>query len=486
MIKSLFIDGEWREGHGAAFESIDPSNGERVWQGHSADHDDVDAAYKAARGAFDEWSRTPLDKRMAIVEKYKALAAEAKSSMGELIARETGKVLWDASGEGGALAAKADISLTAYADRTGTLDRETDFGRASLQHRAHGVMAVLGPYNFPAHLPNGQILPALIAGNTVVFKPSEQCPAVGEALTKLYADAGFPAGVINMVQGARETGAAVLEHEDLDGVLFTGSARTGAYIHKLFGGRPEIILALEMGGNNPLIVWDASDAKAAASLVVQSAFVTSGQRCTCTRRLILPKGPAGDAILAAVISMTERLTLGAWNDAQPATIGPLVSADIAGFVVKSAEAMTDKGAKILRPAKISKRGGAFVEPGIYDVSGCDVPDEEIFGPVLQVIRAESWDDAIKLANNTRFGLAAGLVSDDVKLWDDFKARIRAGVVNFNRPTTGAASFLPFGGPGASGNHNPGAYYAADFCAWPMASQVSDQPKYMAMQGLKDE
>ena len=259
MTNSLYINGKWAPGHGETFKSLDPSNGKPVWAGTSATSSDVDAAFKAARAAFDGWSRVPMSERARIVARYKDIALAAKPGMGELIARETGKVLWDATGEGGALSAKADISLAAFTDRTGELERETAFGRASLQHRPHGVMAVLGPYNFPAHLPNGQILPALIAGNTVVFKPSEQCPATGEALVKLYDEAGFPPGVINMVQGARETGAAVLEHKEVDGVLFTGSANTGAFIHKMFGGRPEIILALEMGGNNPLIVNGISD-----------------------------------------------------------------------------------------------------------------------------------------------------------------------------------------------------------------------------------
>lgn len=484
MNKTIFVNAEWKTGSGDSFNSVDPASGEVIWSGNSASENDVDQAFKAAKSAFETWSMLPVEERLAIVERFKTIALEGKPHMAELIARETGKVLWDATGEGGAISGKADISVTAYKDRTGGMERETAFGRASLQHRGHGVMAVLGPYNFPAHLPNGQILPALIAGNTVVFKPSEQCPAVGEALTKLYAEAGFPAGVINMVQGGRDTGAAVLSHPDVDGVLFTGSAKTGAFIHKMFGGRPEIILALEMGGNNPLIAWDVEDTRAAASMIVQSAFVTSGQRCTCARRLIIPVGVAGDKILKSVIDMTHALTLGAWNAAETASIGPVISADIAGFVVKSAAALEDFGAKTLKPAKISPLGAAFVEPGIYDVTGCDVPDEEIFGPVLQVVREHNWDAAIKAANNTKFGLAAGLISDKMEHWDNFKARIRAGVVNFNRPTTGAAGFLPFGGPGASGNHNPGAYYAADFCAWPMASQVADMPEFMPMQGLK--
>lgn len=478
-----FINGQWTEGGGKSFESTDPAHGDVLWAGKAATEGDVGAAFEAAKNAFCGWSRTPLQDRIAIVERFRVLALEAKSDMGLLIAKETGKVLWDATGEGGALSAKADISIASYHDRTGVLTRETSFGEAQLQHRAHGVMAVLGPYNFPAHLPNGQILPALIAGNTVVFKPSEQCPAVGEALTRLYAKAGFPPGVINMVQGARETGAAVLGHDYLDGVLFTGSATTGAYIHKLFGGRPEIVLALEMGGNNPLIIWDAQDVDAAASIALQSAFMTTGQRCTCTRRLILPKGSYGDQIIDALKAQRDRLVLGSWKDGDQASTGPVVSADVAKHVVKSAQKLVETGAKTIVEASLSDKGPAYVNPGIYDITGVDVPDEEIFGPVLQVIRADSWDDAITIANNTKFGLAAGLVSDKGTHWSDFRTRIRAGVVNFNRPTTGAASFLPFGGPGASGNHNPGAYYSADFCAWPMASQVAQMPENLPIKGM---
>jgi len=478
MTKSLYINGDWAEGSGEDFRSINPCDGSQIWSGQAASRADVARAFKAAREAFDGWSRTTLTDRMTIVKRYKGLALTVKESMGELIAKETGKQLWDALGESGALSAKVDISLAAYEDRTGGLIKDTAFGHAALQHRAHGIMAVLGPYNFPAHLPNGQILPALIAGNTVVFKPSEQTPAVGEALIKLYAEAGFPKGVINLVQGGRDVGGAVLDNPELDGVLFTGSAGTGAFIHKKFGGRPEIVLALEMGGNNPLIVWDIKDAGAAASIIAQSAYITTGQRCTCARRLIVPDNAQGQAIIAAVGGFIDRMSLGAWD--QEASMGPLVSADIAAFVVKSANQLSGKP---IRQSAISEKGPAFVTPGLYDVTDMDVEDKEIFGPILLVTRVKDWDAAITEANNTKFGLAAGLISDEPKLWDDFRLRIRAGVVNFNRPTTGAASFLPFGGPGASGNHNPGAYYAADFCAWPMASQVADKPEPLPMKGL---
>ena len=233
-----------------------------------------------------------------------------------------------------------------------------------------------------------------------------------------------------------------------------------------------------MGGNNPLIVWDVKDAQAAASIIAQSAYITTGQRCTCARRLIVPDNEQGSAIIEAVGDFIDRMSLGAWDE--EATMGPVVSADIAAFVVKKAG---ERGGLEIRPSTLSDKGPAFVTPGLYDVTGLEVEDEEIFGPVLSVTRVADWDAAIDEANNTKYGLAAGLISDDPKLWDDFRLRIRAGVVNFNRPTTGAASFLPCGGPGASGNHNPGAYYAADFCAWPMASQVAEMPEALPMKGL---
>lgn len=482
----LLIDGQWTAGSGPAFSSINPANNELIWEGASATSDDVDAAFNAARKAFPAWSDTPFEHRIEIVQNLKQLALDHKAELGELIARETGKVLWDATGEAGAVAGKVDISLNAYDERTGTSSADTTFGRADIAHRPHGVFAVLGPYNFPAHLPNGQIIPALIAGNTIVYKPSEQCPAVGAFMTSLYQQAGVPDGVIHMVQGARDTGAALLDHPELDGVLFTGSPVTGKFIHKKFGGRPEIVLALEMGGNNPLLMWDVADAKAAASIIFQSNFITTGQRCTCARRILLPKGKTGDEVISAIVELRDSMTIGVWNDEEPTFMGPLISADVAEYVKRMAGELSDKhGGRVLRAMEgMEGRSPAFVTPAIIDVTGKTMPDEEIFGPVMQIVRVDSFDEGIQFANDTKYGLSAGLISDDADLWEIFKRKIRAGVVNFNRPTTGATGSLPFGGPGASGNHNPGAYYSADFCAWPMASQISDTVEMQSAQGLK--
>jgi succinylglutamic semialdehyde dehydrogenase len=331
-------------------------------------------------------------------------------------------------------------------------------------------MAVLGPFNFPGHLPNGHIVPALLAGDTIVFKPSEETPMAGELLVEALEAAGLPKGVVNLVQGGRETGAALIEQE-IDGLLFTGSAAAGSHFRRVFADRPDVILALELGGNNPLVVWDTADAEAAAALVIQSAFITTGQRCSCARRLIVPEGHEGEAVIEAVAALSDRLIAGAWNSDPEPFMGPLISAR-AGRMAREAAALLE-GTVIRQARAIDGLSEAFITPGIIDVSHHETPDEEIFAPVLQVRRAATFDGALALANATRYGLSAGLISDDAARWERFQQRIRAGVVNWNRPTTGAAGSAPFGGLGASGNHRPSAYYAADYCAYPVASFEAD-------------
>jgi succinylglutamic semialdehyde dehydrogenase len=331
-------------------------------------------------------------------------------------------------------------------------------------------MAVLGPFNFPGHLPNGHIVPALLAGDTVVFKASEETPWTGELMMEALEAADLPKGVINLVQGGRETGAALID-QHIDGLLFTGSGAAGAHFRRHFADRPDVILALELGGNNPLVVWDATDVEAVAALVVQSSFITTGQRCSCARRLIVPEGHEGEAIIEAVAALADRLIAGPWDGATEPFMGPLISARAGVTVRKAAAAL---GGTVIRQARaVEGLSEAFITPGIIDVSHHETPDEEIFAPIIQVRRAATFDGALALANDTRYGLSAGLISDDPARWERFQQRIRAGVVNWNRPTTGAAGTAPFGGLGASGNHRPSAYYAADYCAYPVASFEAD-------------
>ncbi|MBM3618923.1 MAG: succinylglutamate-semialdehyde dehydrogenase, partial [Alphaproteobacteria bacterium] len=437
---------------------------------------DVDRAVAAARKAFPAWAAKSFDERLSTVKAFGALLEKNKDALATLISQETGKVLWDAKGEVTAMIGKVGISEKAYHERTGQTETTLpDGGKATLRHKPHGVVAVFGPYNFPGHLPNGHIIPALLAGNTVIFKPSEQTPAVAEFTIKLWQEAGIPAGVIGLVQGEKETGIALAGHAGIDGLFFTGSSPTGALLHKQFAGRPEKILALEMGGNNPLIFWNSADLKAAAYTTIQSAFITSGQRCTCARRLIVPTGKAGDDFLTVLAEMTRNITVGAFTDSPEPFMGPMVSLPESEKLMAAQEDFIARGGKAIVPMTRLKADLPYLSPAIIDVTDVKTrEDRELFGPLLQVIRVSNFDAALEEANNTAYGLAAGLLSDDRALYEQFAREIRAGVVNWNRQTTGASSGAPFGGVGNSGNHRPSAYYAADYCAFPMASMENER------------
>jgi succinylglutamic semialdehyde dehydrogenase len=352
--------------------------------------------------------------------------------------------------------------------------------RSVLSHAPHGIVAILGPFNFPAHLPNGHIVPALIAGNCVVFKPSELTPLTGSLLADCWREAGLPPGCLNLLQGDRPTAEFILERPEVAGVFFTGSATTGVAIHQRFATRPEVILALEMGGNNPMLVLETNDAVAAARIVAVSAFISAGQRCTCTRRLIV----IGDEILPELIRITESIEVGAPNDLPEPFLGPVITSSAANKVLNAQRKLVAIGAKILVECRPAKKGIPFLRPGILDVTGVDnLPDEEVFGPLIQVTRVADFDAAITEANRTRFGLAAGLIGGTEKDFEVFRRRVRAGIINWNRPTTGASSAAPFGGVGLSGNHRPSAFYAADYCAYPVATLQSEELSLVEYPGL---
>ncbi|CAM2187013.1 aldehyde dehydrogenase [Paraburkholderia sacchari] len=474
-MNELFIDGQWCAASGPAFVSRNPGTGETVWSGNAASAEDVDRAVSAARRAFVEWSQTPFEARCEIVKRFATLVTERKEQLAQAIGRETGKPLWEARTEAASMAAKVAISITAYGERTGEKRSDMADGVAVLRHRPHGVVAVFGPYNFPGHLPNGHIVPALIAGNAVVFKPSELAPDVARATVEIWHEAGLPAGVINLVQGERDTGIALANHRQIDGLFFTGSSDTGTLLHRQFGGRPEIVLALEMGGNNPLVVAPVEDIDAAVHHAIQSAFLSAGQRCTCARRILVPTGAFGDRFIERFVEVSSRIAVGEYNAEPQPFMGAVISARAAAKLIDAQAQLLERGAKALLRMEQRDPSLGFVTPGILDVTNvADLPDEEHFGPLAQIIRYAGFDDAIAQANNTAYGLSAGLLADDAALWQRFSREIRAGIVNWNRPTNGASSGAPFGGPGRSGNHRPSAFYAADYCAWPMASVESAQ------------
>jgi succinylglutamic semialdehyde dehydrogenase len=462
--------------------STEPASGEELWRGSVSD---VDAAVSTARRAWAAWAARPLTDRIGVMRAFSNIVKRDIDELADLIAREAGKPLWEARTEVDAVVNKVDISVQAYAERTGK--KKFDAGlnaSAAVRHKPHGVMAVLGPYNFPAHLPNGHIVPALIAGNAVLFKPSEKTPAVGEALVTAFHRAGVPEDVIQLVIGGPDEGKALVAHPGIDGVLFTGSAQAGIAINRKLASNPGKIVALEMGGNNPIVVIDTPKLTDAAALIIQSAFTSAGQRCTAARRLIV-KESIYDALMAELVPMTRKLMVGdPLGEPQP-FMGPVIDNDTADRLSESFLALITAGGRALLHMRRTVHDLPFLSPGIIDVTDIpDRPDIELFGPLLQVIRVPDLDTGIAEANNTRYGLSASLIGGTPDDYGRFWANIRAGIINWNSPTNGASSKAPFGGIGLSGNHRPAAYYSADYCAYPVASTEMDQPRATIMVGLR--
>ncbi|WP_263260987.1 succinylglutamate-semialdehyde dehydrogenase [Pseudomonas sp. RIT-PI-S] len=471
---TLFIGGQWLAGQGEAFQSLDPVSQRVLWDGQGASAQQVEAAVAAAREAFAGWASLALESRIGYLQAFAERLKAHADALARCIGEETGKPLWEAATEVTSMVNKVAISIQAYNERTGEKSSVLGDANAVLRHKPHGVVAVFGPYNFPGHLPNGHIVPALLAGNTVVFKPSELTPAVAALTVRCWQEAGLPAGVLNLVQGARETGIA-LAAADIDGVFFTGSSRTGNHLHQQFAGRPDKILALEMGGNNPLVVDQVQDLDAAIYTIVQSAFISAGQRCTCARRLLVPAGAWGDSLIARLVDVTRAIRVGAFDEQPAPFMGAVVSLAAAQALMQAQAELLAQGAEALLPMTQPNPGAALLTPGLLDVTAvAERVDEELFGPLLQVVRYTDFDGAIREANNTRYGLAAGLLSDSAERYQQFWLGSRAGIVNWNKQLTGAASSAPFGGVGASGNHRASAYYAADYCAFPVASLEAER------------
>jgi succinylglutamic semialdehyde dehydrogenase len=462
--------------------STNPATGEQIWSGEIGD---AAAEVAAARAAWPAWAAQSVAFRIEAIRRFANVVRKREAEFAELIARETGKPLWEARTEVGAVVNKVEISIEAYAERTPQRKMEAAMGnKIAVRHKPHGVLAVLGPYNFPAHLPNGHIVPALIAGNAVVFKPSEKTPATGAFLVDCFHAAKIPDGVVRLLVGGPEQGKALAAEPGIDGLLFTGSARAGKSLHRQFADTPQKILALELGGNNPLVVWQPKDLEAVAAIVVQSAYLTAGQRCTAARRLIVEDGAEGP-LLDAVQSLIGRIVIDE-PFADPAPfMGPVIDLAAADQVQEQWLGLMMKGGKPLVHLDRPHADRPYLTPALIDVTEAkERPDEEIFGPVLQVIRVKDFDAAIDEANNTRFGLAASLVGGTPEQYDRFWANVRAGVINWNKPTNGAPSNAPFGGIGLSGNHRPSAFYAADYCAYPVTSSEADRARGAIGEGLR--
>ena len=466
----------------AELVSWEPATGIEMWRGPLGE---VDELVTRARRAAPGWAAQPLSTRMELVRRFANEVRKEAEPLANLIARETGKPLWEAHAEVEVVIAKVELSIRAYADRTSQRRLNSGLqGTVAVRHKPHGVLAVLGPYNFPAHLPNAHIVPALIAGNAVIFKPSEKAPATGEALTRCFHRAGIPAAVMQLCIGGVAEGQKLVAQQGIDGVLFTGSASNGIGINRKLAARPDKLVALEMGGNNPLVVWDTPKLTDAAALVVQSAFTSAGQRCTAARRLIV-KDTMYDALLTEVKTLADRLIYGAPFDSPAPFMGPVIDNEAADGLSDSFVYLVSHGGRAIKHLVRPDDALPFLSPAIIDVTAmAERPDVELFGPILQVIRVSDFDEAIAEANATRFGLVSALVGGTPQEYNHFWAHARAGIVNWNRPTIAPPQQAPVGGVGLSGNHRPSGSYAADYCAYPVTSGEMEQPRAVIGIGLK--
>ncbi|MBW8753061.1 MAG: succinylglutamate-semialdehyde dehydrogenase [Sphingomonadales bacterium] len=463
--------------------SYEPATGLELWRGKVGD---VDAAVSQAKRAWPAWAAQPLATRMELLRRFANEVRKDAEKLATTIARETGKPYWEAQSEVENVVTRVEIAIRAHAERAGQRKLDSALqGTAAVRHKPHGVLAVIGPFNFPAQLPTGHIIPALIAGNAVVFKPSEKAPATAEALVHCFHRAGIPAGVVQLLVGGPAEGQALVTHDGINGILFSGSAHTGVAINRKLAARPDKLVTLEMGGNNPIVVWDTPKLTDAATLIVQSAFTTAGQRCTAARRLIV-KAALYDELIEAVKDLADRVIVGAPFDDPAPFMGPVIDNAAADGLTESFLYLLSHGGRAIKHLVRRDENLPFLSSAIIDTTGMkERPDVELFGPILQVIRIDDFDEAIAEANATRFGLSASLIGGSPQEYNRFWANVRAGIVNWNRPTIGASLAAPFGGVGLSGNHRATGYYAADYCAYPVTSAEMEQPRAQIGVGLKD-
>jgi acyl-CoA reductase-like NAD-dependent aldehyde dehydrogenase len=459
-----YINGQWVEGT-STNENINPSNTRDV-VGHytRASRAQADEAIAAAKAAFPAWSRTTPQERYEILKKVSDEILARKEELGRLLAREEGKTLPEGIGEAG----RAGQIFAFFAGECLRLNGESvpsvrpNVG-VEVTREAIGVIGMITPWNFPIAIPAWKIAPALAYGNTIVFKPADLVPGSAWALVDIIVRAGVPAGVMNLVMGrGSDVGQAILENPDVSAVTFTGSVSTGRKVAQAcIGSVPMKKIQLEMGGKNPLIVLDDADLKLAVETAVQGAYFSTGQRCTASSRFIVTEG-IHDRFVDAV---TERLKGLVIDDALKAGthIGPVVDQSQLDQDLKYINIGKDEGATLHWGGELLNREapGFYLQPALFTHAGKDmrIAREEIFGPVASVHRVKSYDEALAMANDTEFGLSAGICTSSLKYATHFRRNAEAGMVMVNLPTAGVDYHVPFGGRKGSsyGPREQGAY-----------------------------
>jgi succinylglutamic semialdehyde dehydrogenase len=433
----------------------------------------VDAAVTRARRAFPAWRDAGFEPRAGVLRRFRELALAGGEELARLVAREMGKALWDARGEAALVPAKVDATLEDGMRMVAPLDAGTG-ARTSVHPR--GVLAVLGPFNFPAHLPNGHIVPALATGNAVVLKPSDQTPAVAEWMGALWRRAGLPEGLLEIAHGGAETGRALALHPDVDGVLFTGSWAAGRALSEATLDQPGKILALEMGGSNPLLVLDDADLELAVAEAAVSICATTGQRCSCARRLFVHRAVI-DEFAERLVRVLRGVRAGP-PLAEGVFMGPLVSRRAFDSLARWRELAREAGGERLLAADPGLPP-PYAGPGLVryadTVQSHPAQREEIFGPEAALYPIDDLEHGVAAANDSEYGLVAGVFTRDRARYERCVGRIATGLLNWNRGTIGASGRLPFGGLRRSGNHRPAGVFSTLYCTLHQAHLEGAEP-----------
>lgn len=470
-IQGQFLRTERPDGQ---FKDISPADLNDVVMNIEYCWEHVDRAVESARKAYLPWARLSQDERRNYLLRLKEMFDTHAEKMAEAISRDTGKPLWEGLTEAKALSNKIDITLNFSSKLVAqeNIPNALPGVEGVIRHKSRGVMAVVGPFNFPAHLPNGHIIPALYMGNTVVFKPSEQTPYVGQLMAELIHKAQFPEGVFNMVQGDGETGRRLVAHEHVDGILFTGSYEVGLKIKQETMTHYWKILALEMGGKNTTLVWEDADIDKAIYESLVGVYMTTGQRCSCTSRILVHEKLA-DEFTERFYQSAKRLTIGHWSE-NP-FMGPLINQGAVDKYLRFQEIAARENCESMMRGKVMdlKHKGFYVTPSIHLVDKFDPKSvyqkSEIFGPNVAIYKVNDFDHSLDIINSTGYGLVMALFSKNKALYEKALLEARVGLLNFNRTTNGASSKLPFGGMGKSGNDRPSAHFALQYCSVPVAS-----------------
>jgi len=445
-------------------------------------YEHVDQAVKSAERAFKTWSKLDLSERKEYILRLSEIFLSKKEAFAEIISRETGKPLWETRTEAAGLCGKIKITLEHSLKLVEDERIEGALPNVDgvIRHRPKGVMSVIGPFNFPAHLPNGHIIPALITGNTIVFKPSDKTPYTGQLMAECYKEAGFPEGVFNLVQGQVETGKRLVSHRNVHGVLFTGSYDVGLKIKQDTIEQYWKTLALEMGGKNTSFLWKDANLDKAVYESLMGGFLSAGQRCSCTSILFVHED-IHDEFVDKFYTAAKKIKIGHWKE-DGNFMGPLISEESVEKYVRFQQIALREGAEcIMRGKKLElEHEGNYVSPSIYTMTEYSSDSvyltQEIFGPNVVIIKVNDFDKTLEQINSSHFGLVSSIFTQDKDLYKKAYQELNVGLLNWNRTTNGASSRLPFGGTKKSGNDRASAHHAVYYCTTPVAS-LEDYSSY---------